>query len=52
MIYVTRFRKSFLPASDDVIKFYILHQISFFLHFEGIVSYLKWSSHKEQPNDL
>ena len=42
---------SFLPVSDDTIKFYILHQF-FFLHFEAIVSYLKLSAHKEQPNDL
>ena len=52
MIYVTIFRKSFLPASDSVRKFYTLHQILFFLHFEAIVSYLKLSAHKEQPNDL
>ena len=54
MIYVTIFRKklSFLPVSDDVIEFYILHQILLFLHFETIVSYLKLSAHKEQPNDL
>ena len=51
--YVTIFRKkiSFLPVSDDTIKFYILPQI-FFLHFEAIVSYLKLSANKEQPNDL
>ena len=54
MIYVTIFRKklSFLPVSDDLIKFYILHQILFFLHFETIVSYLKLSAHKEQLSDL
>ena len=53
MIHVTIFRKkSFPPVSDDVIKFYILHQILFFLHFEAIVSYLKLSAHKEQPNNL
>ena len=54
MIYVTIFRKklSFLPVSDDVIEFYILHQILLFLHFETIVSYLKLSAHKEQPDDL
>ena len=45
-------KKYFLPVSDDEIKFYILHQILFFLHFEAIVSYLKLSAHKEQPNDL
>ena len=52
MIYVTIFRKklSSLPVSDYVIKFYILHQILFFLHFEATVSYLKLSAHKEQPN--
>ena len=54
MIYVTIFRKklSFLPVSDDVIEFYILHQILLFLHFEAIVSYLKLSAHKEQPDDV
>ena len=55
MIYVTIFRKkklSFIPVIDEVIKFFILHQILFFLHFEAIVSYLKLSAHKEQPNDL
>ena len=54
MTYVTIFRKKlfFLPVSDDVIKFYILHQILFFLNFEAIVSYLKLSAHKEQSNDL
>ena len=53
MIYVTIFRKkSFPPVSDDVIKFYILHQILFFLHFEAVVSYLKLSAHKVQPNNL
>ena len=52
MIYVTIFRKklSSLPVSDYVIKFYILHQILFFLHFEATVSCLKLSAHKEQPN--
>ena len=44
--------KYFLPVSDDVITFYILHQILFFLHIEAIVSYLKLSAQKEQPNDL
>ena len=55
MIYVTIFRKKlsfFLPVSDDVIEFYILHQILLFLHFEAIVSYLKLSAHKEQPDDV
>ena len=54
MIYVTIFRKklSFLPVSDDVIEFFILHQILLFLHFEAIVSYLKLSAHKEQPDDV
>ena len=54
MTYVTIFRKklSFLPVSYDVTKFYILHQILFFLYFENIVSYLKSSAHNEQPNDL
>ena len=51
---MTMFRKklSFLRVSDDVIKFYNLHQILFFLHFGAIVSHLKLSAHKEQPNDL
>ena len=54
MIYVTIFRKklSFLPVSDDVTTFYILHQNLFFLHFEAIVSYLKLSIYQEQLNDL
>ena len=39
MIHVTIF-----SVSDDVSLF--------FLHFEAIVSYLKLSAHKEQPNDL
>ena len=54
MTYVTIFRKklSFLPVSDDAIKLYIFHEILFFLHLEVIVSYLKLSAHKEQPNDL
>ena len=54
MIYVTIFRKnlSFRPVSDDVIECCILHQILVFLNFEAIVSYLKLSAHKEQPNNL
>ena len=54
MLYVTIFRKklSFIPVSDDVIKFYVSYQILFFLHFEAIVSYLELSALKEQPNDL
>ena len=39
MIHVTIF-----SVSDDVSLF--------FLHFEAIVSYLKLSAHKEQPNNL
>ena len=54
MIYVTIFTKklSFLPVCDGVIKFYILHQMLFFLHFEVIVPCLKLSTHKEQANNL
>ena len=56
MIYVTIFRKklSFLPVSDDVIEFYILHQILFCLNFDfdAVVSHLKLSAYNKQPNNL
>ena len=43
MVYkvATFFKKSFLPASDDVIKIYIWRQILFFLHIEAIMFYQK-----------
>ena len=53
MIYnMTMFWKRIFSiiTSDDVITFCIWRGILFFLRFEAIVFYKKWSVHKEQPH--